>query len=70
MKKKAQSPNHYTLMDEIIGLTLDEFVNLNTGRSYRVTKEDGESYMVTMDMRPDRLNFEINNGVIVDISFG
>ena len=70
MKKIAQSPNHYTLKDEIIGLTLDEFVNLNTGRSYRVTKEDGESYMVTMDMRPDRLNFEINNGVIVDISFG
>lgn len=32
---------------------------------FRVTKEDGESYLVTQELKPDRYNFHIEKGKIV-----
>lgn len=36
----------------------------------RVTRIDGEDQAVTMDLREDRMNFEIENGVVVDCTTG
>lgn len=38
--------------------------------NYRVTKEDGNHFIVTQDFRPDRVNFEVEDGVIVRESRG
>ena len=39
-------------------------------RSHRVVKEDGLSYMVTMDFDPVRMNLEIEKGIIKNIYLG
>ena len=38
--------------------------------NYRIVKRDGESFPVTMDYRMDRINLEIENGVITNASIG
>lgn len=38
--------------------------------SYRVVERDGEAFPVTMDHRPDRLNFKIKDGVIAAVTKG
>ena len=40
------------------------------GHSSRVTKIDGEPKPVTMDYRPERLNFEIEGGEVVKVTRG
>jgi len=37
---------------------------------WRVIKEDGRSFPATMDYRPERLNFIVENGVIVKVTTG
>ena len=37
---------------------------------YRVTREDKNNYIVTHDYLPERLNFEIDSGLITKVSFG
>jgi len=41
----------------------DEFV-------YRIIKEDGIYYMMTMDHKPNRINLEIENDIIISANFG
>lgn len=55
-----------------LGLTLGEAENLarREKRSTRVVRIDGEWMPVTMDYRPDRLNFSIDGGVVTDVSAG
>jgi hypothetical protein len=36
----------------------------------RITKEDGEDYLLTMDLRDDRLNLVVVGGVVVEASRG
>jgi hypothetical protein len=31
---------------------------------YRVVREDSDRYIVTMDHHPDRINLELDNGVV------
>jgi len=38
--------------------------------SHRVIERDGESLPATMDYRPDRLNFSVRDGVVVDVTKG
>ena len=39
-------------------------------KSWRVVAEDGQSFPVTMDYRPERLNFTIRDGIVVDVTQG
>jgi hypothetical protein len=54
--------------DYLIGLTPQEandlFERKALNMSVRVTMEDGKNYMVTMDLRFDRINVHVENGVI------
>ena len=37
---------------------------------WRITREDDESFMVTQDYVPERLNFEIDNGTVTTAAYG
>ncbi len=37
---------------------------------FRVTEKDGESFPMSMDYLPERLNFKIKGGVITEVSKG
>ncbi len=61
-------------------LTTADFVGLTVGEAqeiaemniidWRVTREDGEFFAVTEDYRPDRLNFEVDDGLISRVTLG
>lgn len=60
---------------EVIGMIEAEAIATIEGVSseqltYRVTRRDGESYPMTMDYRLDRINLEIDNGVVTKASIG
>lgn len=55
--------------NEFIGLTLEE-AEKKLGKKARVTREDNESFMVTMDMRADRLNVRLDNGKVTSAYYG
>ena len=57
-----------TLFDEIIGKTKAEAVIIikAAGFTCRVTKEDGDHYMGTCDFNPNRLDLEIQDGLVVE----
>ena len=38
--------------------------------SYRVVHENGQNFIITMDIRMDRVNFSINNDVITAYTIG
>lgn len=40
------------------------------GKRYRVVERDGESFPVTMDYFPERLNLRIKDGIIIAVSKG
>ncbi len=40
------------------------------GLPWRVVEVDGESRPVTMDHRPDRLNFSLANGKVIRVTLG
>lgn len=68
--------NNDTLMyfrnDDYIGMEKTQAFKLcaSRGLGYRVVQENGVSFMVTMDIRMDRLNFNIDNDVVVSFHMG
>lgn len=58
----------------VVGKTEAEAISMIESKggqvSYRIVKRDGESFPVTMDYRMDRVNLEIENGVITNASVG
>lgn len=58
----------------IIGKTEQEAIEMINNKggqvTYRIVKRDGESFPVTMDYRMDRINLEIENGIIASASVG
>jgi hypothetical protein len=60
------------LLESIIGKSLEEGIELtkSNGFSVRVTREDNENFFVTMDLRFNRINFQIDNGKISNASIG
>lgn len=56
------------LDNDFIGLTKDEALNLCKERNLRsrITMENGQSFIVTMDYRLDRINFHIENNIVVN----
>lgn len=62
------------LAAEVIGKSEQEAIqsinNMGGQVTYRIVKRDGESFPVTMDYRMDRINLEIENGIITSASVG
>lgn len=58
--------------DDFIGLTEEEAAAIADENmiAWRTVRVDEESFMVTMDYSPSRLNFEIDNGVITVVTLG
>jgi hypothetical protein len=60
---------------EVIGMTEAEAIATIEGVSseeltYRVVRRDDESYPMTLDYRLDRINLEIDNGLVSKASIG
>lgn len=72
MKKVSRTNSNQLILDSVIGKTLDQAKELAgfSGFSVRVTRVDEERYFVTMDLRFDRINLELENGIIVNSNIG
>lgn len=57
---------------DLIGRTKEdaEILLTNEGMKYRIVREDDRSYIVTMDLRMDRFNLEIDNGFVTRVEIG
>lgn len=69
------SPTVTAVSQEVIGMTEDQAIQTIEGISseeltYRVTRRDDENYPMTMDYRIDRINLEIDNGIVTKTSIG
>jgi hypothetical protein len=55
-----------------LGLTVEEAEAMaeDEGRPSRVVSEDGEDLPVTMDFVENRLNFTVEDGVVVEVTTG
>lgn len=58
--------------EELIGLTKDEAIRKieDVGFRHRITNENGKSFIVTMDLRVNRINLRIENGKVVAADIG
>ena len=57
---------------EWIGLELKEAVQRaeSDGFIYRIVEENGRPLMVTMDLKPNRINFRLNNDRVIGVYGG
>lgn len=55
--------------NEFIGLTLEE-AEKKLGKKIRVTRDGNQTFMVTMDIRPDRLNVGLDDGKVTSAKYG
>lgn len=57
---------------QVIGLTEREAASVaaENGLTLRVTRRDQNSFMVSQDLRFDRLNIEIDGGVVTEATLG
>jgi hypothetical protein len=57
---------------DYVGKTLTEANEIakDAGFITRIVERDGNSFILTMDYRTDRLNFRVSNDIIVDIYGG
>ncbi len=57
---------------EYVGKTLEEATKYakEGGFDVRIVEKDGQTFMLTMDVRPDRLNFRVNHNMITDVYGG
>ena len=60
------------LAASLMGLTeKDAFAKVEaTGRTIRLARRDKETFALTMDYRPDRINIEVDNGAVTEASIG
>lgn len=64
--------DHLTKID-FVGMSIEDVRAVLKKSNYwhgRIVKEDGVGYMLTMDFRLDRYNFEVEKGVIVKYDIG
>ena len=54
---------------EYRGLIINEAEQIATqnGFTTRIVESDGKSLIVTMDLKPNRLNFRVKNNVVIDV---
>jgi hypothetical protein len=57
---------------ELIGKIKEEAIALlkENNSKYRISMEDGEHFMLTMDFNPTRYNLHIMDGIITEVSMG
>jgi hypothetical protein len=57
---------------EYVGKTYQEARQyaIDGGFTTRIVEENGVSYMLTMDVKGDRLNFRIKNDIVIDVYGG
>lgn len=60
------------LVDSVLGKTEEEAKLLasSSGFSTRVVQRDDEKFVVTMDLRFDRLNLYIENNIVIKSNIG
>jgi hypothetical protein len=60
------------LLESLIGMTEDNGLKLCKENDYdfRVVREDSNNYAITMDLRFNRINLEIDNGIITKCDIG
>jgi hypothetical protein len=51
---------------EWVGLPIKDAIEkaANDGLTHRIIEENGVQYMVTMDLRGDRINFRVTNNIV------
>jgi hypothetical protein len=67
-----EEPDQEELDATYVGLTKDEAIAAaeEAGVPWRIEREDGEEFALTMDYRPDRVNFSVEEGVITAVRAG
>ena len=73
MSKKVKRINGNNLiLESLIGKSLNEATQIAgfNGFSIRVTREDSTNYIITMDLRFDRINLQIDNGIVTTCNVG
>ena len=60
------------LLESLIGMTKESGIELCKVNEYsiRITREDSNNYVITMDLRFSRVNLEIDNGLITKCDIG
>ena len=60
------------LLESLIGLTKEEGTKVCLDNDYkvRITREDSNNYVITMDLRFDRINLELDKGIITKCDIG
>jgi hypothetical protein len=60
------------LLETLIGMTETDARKLckENGYDSRTTIEDGKCYIITCDLRFDRVNFQIENGLVTKATTG
>lgn len=60
------------LLESLIGLTKEEGTKVCLDNDYKVeiTREDSNNYVITMDFRFDRINLELDKGIITKCDIG
>ena len=71
----APSDTAQAVADEVIGMSEAEAIETIAGISSealtsRIVRRDEESFMITMDYRVDRINLQIDNGIVTQASIG
>jgi protein-disulfide isomerase len=71
----APSATAQAVADEVIGMSEAEAIEAIAGISSesltpRIVRRDDENFMITMDYRLDRINLEIDNGIVTQASIG
>lgn len=68
------SPEQVTFAADLVAQGVDEATAAAqieaAGYTYRVVMIDGESFPMTMDYRLDRINLSLENGIVVDATWG
>jgi hypothetical protein len=68
------TPEQVTFAEDLVAQGVDEATAAGTieaaGYTYRVIMIDGESLPMTMDYRLDRINLTLQDGIVVDASWG
>lgn len=71
----APSDTAQAVAAEVIGMSQAEAIETIAGISSepltsRIVRQDDESFIVTMDYRPDRINLEIDDGIVTKTNIG
>jgi hypothetical protein len=58
--------------DALVGKTIEEVRKIcnDSNMKHRVVCEDGKSYVITADLVPERANFVVEKGIVIEVYGG